>query len=552
MANTLMDQSIQNTIQSQVSESEYMNPVSLLMLMAKTNELIPPWWSRKRDSALRSFVKTSDHLSGAVYNMSAKMTAIPVRVEAKNKSIRSHVELAERMTDVILYGSQFGEGWTTFYSKLVEDLFTQDNGAFAEIIGPGDPSGPLTGMPFSVAHLDSSRCTRTGNAEFPVVYEDISGKLYKLHWTRVMLFSQMPSNDVQMNGVGYSAVSRVINAAQNLIDISIYKQEKLGSRPQRQMIITGGGLDPEDIITAVQLAEQTMNNKGFQRFSKTIVAGNRNIPDPRIDTIDLASVPDGYDERESTILAMSVVAMGFGMDARELFPAMETGATKADAIVQHMKQRGKGPGQTLEVTERQFGTKVLSDKLKLVFDYQDDAQDRQVAEIESVRSQSRQRDIVTLVINTRVAREKMLTNGEITDAQFEALELEDGRLPSGLEVEILFDSDDPDFTKMLGGTTESNFEQKKSEISKIILSSRDEELIVKARQALAAIYHKFEKPLEEEEEMMKQMAIRGGMTGRTNSPSGKPDDSYDQEKYGRKIGADETVIRGDQQRDAEE
>jgi len=544
----MMDQALANTIQSQVSENPYMgNPVSLLMMMAKTNDIVSPWWSRKRDMDLRAFVKGSDHVSGAVYNMAAKMTAIPVKIEARDKSIKSHVELAERMTDVLINGSQFGEGWAAFYSRMVEDLFTQDNGAFAEVIGPGDPAGPLSGLPYSVAHLDSSRCTRTGNAEYPVIYEDVSGRLYKLHWTRVIMMSQMPSTDARMNGVGYSAVSRVLNASQNLVDIAVYKQEKLGSRPQRQMMITGGGLDPEDIIAAVQLAENTMRQRGFQRFSKTIVAGNRNIPDPKLETVDMASVPDGFDEKESTTLAMAVIA-----DARELFPVMDSGSTKADAIVQHMKQRGKGPGQTIEITEKQFDNKFLpNDKLYMTFDYQDDAQDRQVAEIQSIRSQSRQRDIIDGVTNQRVERQRMMEQGELSQAQFNELELEDGRLTNGLNVTILFDSDDPAFVSMLSGTTEANLEQKKSDISKIILSSRDAELIRKARQALAAIYWKLEKPMEEEEELMRQ-TVMNQPTGRANQPNGKPDTSYSEERFGRKLGADEATIRGDQQSDANE
>ena len=131
-----------------------------------------------------------------------------------------------------------------------------------------------------------------------------------------------------------------------------YKQEKIGSRPARQMMITRGGLDPVDLDEAISQANAAMSMQGLSRFSKTIAVGARAYPDADIKTIDLTSVPDGWDEKEATVLGMAVIANAFGFDLKELFPAFTDGGTKADAIVQHIKQRGKGPGHTLEVTEQ--------------------------------------------------------------------------------------------------------------------------------------------------------------------------------------------------------
>ena len=63
-------------------------------------------------------------------------------------------------------------------------------------------------------------------------------------------------------------------------------------------------------------------------------------------------LPDGFDEQTSILYGMAAIALAFGVDARELFPAMSAGATRADALLQHLKQRGKGPGQILQMTEQ--------------------------------------------------------------------------------------------------------------------------------------------------------------------------------------------------------
>lgn len=373
-------------------------------------------------------------------------------------------------------------------------------------------------------------CTRTRNPQFPVIYNDIGGQSYKLHYSRVMYTSQMPSANALMNGVGFCAVSRSINTAQNLIDIGIYKQEKMGSRPQRELFITRGGLDPEDLATAIQTASSVMDMQGLTRFSKSVAVGDTNLPDADVKSIPLSGLPDGFDEKESTILGMSVLSMAFGIDARELFPGMDTG-TKADAIIQHIKQRGKAVGQTIELIERQFDHKYLPTFLRMVFDYQDEAQDRDNADISSVRAQSRERDLKNRVSNARVERQKMVSHGEITQAQFEELELQDGRLDDGTDVDVLFHI--PAYDEFLDGVTQTNYEDKIDDVMEFIGTSRDAEKIRMARQSVAAIHYKFEIP-EMEAEMEAQLQAEGdGKNG--DGKTSKVDTSYQQEKYGRKL-----------------
>jgi len=418
-------------------------------LMNSPTQIIAPWWSSLRDSQLRSFWKGGDHISGAVYTFESRIKTIPFRIEARDKSIRKHVAEAEKIQESLYASAEYGENgaWKSFIGKFTEDLITQDNGAFAEVIGLGDPEGPIVGQPISVKHLDSSRCQRTGDPLFPVVFNDLSGKMYKLHYTRVIYVSQMASPNANMFGVGFCALSRAINTAQNLIDIAIYKQEKLGSRPTRQVLITRGGLDPDSVIEAMAISEQEMTSRNLTRYSKTVVIGHEGMPDADMKAIDLASLPDGFDEESSTILGMATISLAFGVDARELFPSMSSGANKADALVQHLKQRGKGYGEALGLIESVFNYKYLPRTMRMVFDFQDDAQDKQVADIRNVQAKTRAFNIQNLTTSVRVEREKMLENGEITLAQFVELELDDGRMEDGTETIMLFFH--PEYSKYL-------------------------------------------------------------------------------------------------------
>jgi hypothetical protein len=426
-----------NSIQSRGRGDKPIQADSLL-IMAVAGEQMPRWWSQSRDTALRNFWKMVDTLAGAIYVMESKMSTIPVHVEARDKTISAHVKQADLFTYKLLDGSEFGKGWGAYYEPTIEDLVTQDNGCFSEVIGDGPVDGPIEGAPLSIAHLDASRCTRTGQVEFPVVYRDEDSKYYKLHYSRVLDMAQMPSPIVTMRGVGFCAVSRCTNIAQNLLDIMVYKQEKLGSRPMRSIITTSGGLDPLDIQEALRIAKEEMSNRGLKRYAPNVVIGSKDVPNAKIDITDLASLPDGYNEEQSITLAMAAIALAFGMDARELWPAMSSGATKAEALVQHLKQRGKGPGHILEMTTRGLEQKFLPPHLKAVFDFQDDEQDREIAEIKEKRQQMWKIGLDTKAMNLRTIREQMLSNGDLEKAQFIKQELEDGRLEDGTSVLTLF------------------------------------------------------------------------------------------------------------------
>ncbi|MHC4748347.1 MAG: hypothetical protein ACYTFW_00600 [Planctomycetota bacterium] len=475
--NNIIEQSREHTIQSQVTDPVQVGGSLSVWLFAASGMYVSDWWSPQRDRDLRAFWMSGDHIAGAVYAMESKMKAVPRKVVARDQSIREHVVEAETMTDVLQASAQFGEGWEVFYGKFVEDLLTQDNGAFAEIIGPGNKAGPLTGAPVSIAHLDSALCQRTGNEEFPVVYRDLDGKYYKLHWTRVVFTSQMASPRAEMFGVGFSAVSRAINVAQTLIDVLVFKQEKMGSRPHNGLLITKGGLDPLDVRNAFEEADVEMDTRGLKRYSKMVVAGSSAMPEADLEKFDLSELPEGFDEKTSIELGMASLALAFGVDARELFPAMQSGATRADALLSHLKQRGKGPGEIIQSTEQLFNTKYLPAHLRFVFDYQDDAQDRQVADIRNVRAERRTQDIETTALTVSVARQLMVQDGDLEQGQFELMELQSGKLPDGTPLLTLFQSNDPLVKRFLDIGTEDPLNIEENDIEAVMQSIKEQVLI---------------------------------------------------------------------------
>lgn len=485
------------SVQGADVEREDTVSIGLLGYLYQSANLIAPWWSPARDRDLRRFFRSSDHVSGAFYAMVARLITIPFEIRPVDPSVASHVKVAEQIQESLMDMTDFGKGWNFGYAKFIIDLLTQDNGCFMEIIGDGSPVGPIKGLPYGVAHLDAGRVTRTSSREFPIVYTDRNSKRYRIHYTRCIDYASLPSAELEMNGVGFCSASRCAMTAQHLVDIATYEMEKLGSRPPRGLLV-GSKVSASDMASAFAKAEAMMTNKGLSNFANLVFVGSA-TSDIKIDILNLASLPDGYDKEADTRIGMAVIALALGVDFRELWPATITGATKADASIQHLKAKGKAIGEILEFTRRAFQQKFLPPYLRMVHDFTDDEQDSLRADILNTRSQSYERLLNAQAVTERVSREMMLSDGTITEAQFLSMELASGRLFDGSPLLSLFYSRDQDTAAMLDlgiadpATVQPSVEltakidQRLSSVSSIYHNTGSNRLKMKAISAIAAL-----------------------------------------------------------------
>lgn len=393
------------------------------------SERVYPWWSRQRDKFLWEALLRSDILLSTTNVTSSRLFSIPVGVMPRDKENKRNRDLAYWSSALLRLA--FAREMLPF----IIDWQTQDNGAFAEIIGGGDPSGPIepTLVPgtktylygLGLRHLDSQMCTRSGDPEYPVIFEtrDKKGKYhrYKLHRTRVLYTSQMPSPRFNMFGVGVSAVSRCISNALHLTDISVLKEEWLGARPVSE-IVFGRGFSVDDLADAFAKADLKADAEGLTRHSKLAYIGIRGAPEliraASIERIPLKRLPEGYDEETSVDIGINIVAMGYGFDPRELWPATVRGATRADAEVSHLKTMRKTPGVWVESLTTELGEKWVPMSCLPSFDQQDDEQDRIKGELRKLRAEELQIRLESKQINAVVAFQTMLDAGDINEAQY--------------------------------------------------------------------------------------------------------------------------------------
>lgn len=434
--------------------SSNVSDFTVLRWLGMAGQHAPAYWSIARDRWLRSFYLKSDYLKIAVATFVQKACTIPLTVAPRDRSVKAHTALATQIEGDIRRNSGMLKGFPNEFAKFTSDYLTQDNGAFFLVMGGGKADGPIVGSVAGLLHLDAQYCHRTGDLEFPVVYEHQDGKRYKLHYTRVIFMSSMPSADAGLLDVGLCAVSGCMDAAQEMLDIAVYHQEKLGSRPARQILYAKTGISIKRLQDALLLANTKLDSQGLERFARTLVIGpatDSNATPIELALLDLSSVPDGFDRQQATMLDVAVISTSFGLDMRDLSHAFGvSGTTKADAEIQDSKTRRKGIAQFLGDFSEQLNQKVLPPTLESWFDYVDDTQDEQAAAIRKVRAEGRSIDLTNTSITVRIAREQMLEEGELSEEQFEDMELAEGRLADGLDVLMLFQSQDSEIRRILG------------------------------------------------------------------------------------------------------
>jgi SPP1 gp7 family putative phage head morphogenesis protein len=412
------DDAIQRSIQVQprVNEGDPGGGVmdSLVIGLATAADEMVPWGRTPalRDRQLRDFWPTEPILASAVYSLAIRNAAFSWSLEGP--------ELTVEAVQDMLVQADLGAGWQSFTSKLSVDVMTQDNGGFIETIRERDaPDAPVLG----IAHLDSSRCTRTGNAEIPVIYQDLRGAYHQLKRHQVVTVAELPSPVESMRGMQLCAVSRVLRAAQYLRDIGVYQREKVGGNNPNAIHLVSG-VPSQQITDSMQTHKDNQAAKGMQRFIIPLVLGSI---DPSatvsVATIDLKTLPDGFDLDDSMRWYINQLALGFGVDYQDFAPLPGRGiGSSTEALVLHMKSRGKGPGFWMKMLEYTFNFHgLIPQNVTFSYDEQDVEADLEEAELKKIQADTIEALIMSGTLDPQAGRQLLLDSGSISEETFDRL-----------------------------------------------------------------------------------------------------------------------------------
>jgi 2'-5' RNA ligase len=396
------------------SVSEGITPISpLVMFIATQADGFLPWGKglKTRDAQLRTFWLTESLLSSAVFSMTARMAVLGyeiVNADLDKPRQKNTIAAVERM----LRNSDRGKGWQVFIVKLLVDLYTQDNGAFIELIRKDKrPDSPV----INIAHLDSYSCYRTGDPEIPVIYRDRWGRDHKMPWWSIQTVEEMPSPVETMYGAQMCAVTRCLMAAQIIRDVAVYKREKISGQFAKALHFVSG-VTKENIEDGIVLANENALNQNLTHYIQAPIIPTLD-PDANLNhvQVDLASLPDGFDEDMTLRWYVTQLAVAFGVDYQEFAPLSggNLGSGQQSETL-HLKSRGKGPALLINMLEHILNdTGILPSNIKFQFLVTDAQADEARANARFLRGKDRALRVSSGELDIEAARELSKEDGDI-------------------------------------------------------------------------------------------------------------------------------------------
>lgn len=347
---------------------------------AQSDTDVAPYGYRGRDKMLREVWRQS----GATVVASA----IAVMVQ-KVQATRFIIEGPERTTSKaqkLVDESDLGNGWDSEVAKEVTDFLTTDNGIVREILGGGDPTGPLDGPILGIAHMDSARCERTGDLDYPIIYYDVNGGIHKMHRTRVVFRADLPSPDEKLLGRGFCALSRCIAEVQYAINWARARNEMLDDMPPLSFMAVNN-IKKESFQKQVDEYERDREAERQKVMRAVMMFFSNDSGKPvSIDITPVRQLWESFKESESFSVIVDIVAMAFGLDRQELAPlATSAMGSGQQSGVLDRKSKGKGIGAVYSTLEHMWRP-IMPKSCKFYFDYQDDDEDRRKAEIRQLKA----------------------------------------------------------------------------------------------------------------------------------------------------------------------
>lgn len=381
---------------------------SLVLRFATMADELPVWGYNPamRDRYLRAFWPTEPILASAIFSTCARYAAFGWTLEGPPRTVN--------IFHNVLHQSEHNNGWEQLALKTAQDLFSQDNGAFMEIERTDDNA---TAPVIRLNHLDSARCARTGIRETPVIYTDIKSQRHLLKWYQVITLEEFPSPVETMRGMQYCTVTRLLRAAQILRDIGIYKQEKISGQHDRAVHLVSG-VSRKAIDDAIFMNKEQAANQGMVRYMQPIIVTSLD-PNAKVDTalLELASLPDGFDEEVAMKWYINQLALAFGGEYQDFAPLPGGNlGTAQQSQVLHLKSRGKGPALFMSMIAHKLNFHgVFPDTITFKFGEQDIAEQSAKLDVALKTAQWLSELTKSGIITVEVAQQILFDRGELRE-----------------------------------------------------------------------------------------------------------------------------------------
>jgi hypothetical protein len=404
------------------------------MLSPPTYTDLPIYWTPRRDWALSATPKKEAMWANVVAIATTKFAAHGYTIkDSKNsdRRVSASQDLFKR--------ADGGQGWVLFAQKLMRDMLTTDNGCFARIRRDDDetvqikvkewiagaeqqgfadaavtssrPGAKITGL----YHLDSLRCTRTGNLVYPLRYMPVNGVQQILRWDQILMYADQPSPRAELFGVGECAADRAYPTIAKLAAMEQLVFENLTGGGANKLALLQG-LQDSTLKGIIEAGHAEGQAKGLVYYLGTILgAVPGDIPLNLIE-IRLKELLTQFDPKQITDNAYLIYAKACGIPQQDVQALSGQGlGTGTQTLVLDEASRGQGALPAfLKWWEQTVSDRILPATTELTFDDENDMRDQKMrAEVKKLRADTRSVQVQSGEISPAIARQLAVDDEDI-------------------------------------------------------------------------------------------------------------------------------------------
>jgi hypothetical protein len=136
----------------------------------------------------------------------------------------------------------------------------------------------------------------------------------------------------------------------------------------------------------------------------------------KVDKIDLASLPEGFNEEEAMRWYVAQLALAFGGDYQDFapLPTSASAGSGSQSRVMHQKSLSKGSRLFMQmVTQIMNYRGIIPSSIQFSYEESDPQEDAQLADLKLTRAKERQVRILSGELNLAIARQVAVDEGDL-------------------------------------------------------------------------------------------------------------------------------------------
>lgn len=313
---------------------------------------LPGFWSFARDWVLHSTLYRESMWSAAISIAISK-------VVAQGYDVNSDIPLRAKRGQQLMTGMDSGRGYVSGLQKHLLNFLLTGNGAHVEIVRASRAAGSRV---IGMVPLDTFRCYRTGDPDYPIIYRSRDGRQHEMRSWEVFSIADMPDPQDTWYGIGHCAAERAYKKICTLEGIERYIFEKVtGQRALSVFFVKGVG--SKQITDAIGTARGEAQAKGMVTYMGAAIAGMVDDVPLSMVEIPLADLPDGFNRKEEWDIALTTYARNIGIAVQDLQPLAGQGlGTGTQTMVLDESAKGQGLAAWRQAWEYNVNEYALDDR----------------------------------------------------------------------------------------------------------------------------------------------------------------------------------------------